>query len=174
MIIYLIGLPGVGKTTLGRKVATELNYQFLDLDNQIEKKYGNSISKIFEIEGEDYFRKLEKRELEKTFKLDKFVIATGGGTPCFFDNITLMNKHGRTVYLFTTPKKILQYLSKAEIKKRPIFKGGEKKLEELYEIRTVYYEKATYKLDLEKRDYFNQLIQIIGKNGNTMLNDLNY
>jgi len=97
--IYILGYMGSGKSTVGKKLAKELGYRFIDLDKAIEREYKTSISLLFYKYGEETFRKLEKKELEKTKDLNNYVIATGGGTPCFFDNMQFMNTNGTTLYI---------------------------------------------------------------------------
>ncbi len=99
MIIYLIGYMGSGKTTVGKKLARVLAYDFIDLDQQIESEIGQSIAEYFEQNGEEPFRKIEQKELHKTFQLENTVVSLGGGTPCFFDNLEQINQHGKSVYL---------------------------------------------------------------------------
>ncbi|MCU0441036.1 MAG: shikimate kinase [Bacteroidia bacterium] len=100
--IYLVGMMSVGKTSLGKQLASQLHYSFIDLDKQIEMKAGASISELFENEGELFFREMEKAVLHETASRDHVVIATGGGTPCFYDNMEWMNQVGKTVYLKAT------------------------------------------------------------------------
>src|SRR5258708_25113313 len=100
MKIFIIGLPGSGKTTLGKQVAEKLNLPFIDLDLEIEKLEGKTVQEIFAKRKENYFRELESRTL-KNFCSGKsdFVMATGGGAPGFFDNMDVMNNSGKTVFL---------------------------------------------------------------------------
>ena len=88
MRIYLIGLPGSGKTTLGKQVAKALNLTFIDMDEKIEQTEGKSISEIFSKEGEAYFRDIERAMLHQVAQEENCIISTGGGAPCFFDNMT--------------------------------------------------------------------------------------
>lgn len=81
--IYLLGMPGSGKSTLSKQLAKEINYHFLDLDEWIVQHERNSISEIFAIKGEEYFREIERKALLYSLTLQRTVIATGGGTPCF-------------------------------------------------------------------------------------------
>jgi shikimate kinase len=91
MKIYLIGFMGSGKTTLGRKMAQKLNCGFADLDERLSAHTGKSISELFASLGEAGFRKLEQEVLHKTAIDEDLVVSTGGGTPCFFDNMDWMN-----------------------------------------------------------------------------------
>lgn len=119
MLIYLIGYMGSGKTTVGKKLAVRLGYSFLDLDKKIENKYKISIPDLFTKYDEDIFRKLEQETLHDTINLTNTVISTGGGTPCFYNNMELINKHGLSVYLKMHPKSLCDRLIKSK-KKRPL------------------------------------------------------
>ena len=99
MNIFLIGFMGSGKSALGRKLASRMGYQFIDMDNLIEEKEGMSVRKIFRKKGEAGFRKMERKTLEKLIRKDKLVISTGGGVPCGPGNMGLINQHGISVYL---------------------------------------------------------------------------
>jgi len=90
---------GSGKSTFGKALAEEMGYGFMDLDLETEKLGKATISQIFNEKGEDAFRVLEQQALKATESLENTVIATGGGTPCFFDNMEWMNAQGLTVYL---------------------------------------------------------------------------
>jgi shikimate kinase len=119
MLIYLIGYMGCGKTTAGIKLALKLGFNFIDLDEEIENKQNKSISQLFEDEGQDAFRLIEKAELHKTFTLNNTIVSTGGGAPCFFDNMEQMNKHGKTVYIQLSPTNLIERL-RSEKDKRPL------------------------------------------------------
>lgn len=101
--VFLIGYMGSGKSTIGKKLATKLRCTFIDMDQTIEDMTGKSISTIFNDEGEDAFRQLEHSVLVSLASRKDTVISTGGGTPCFFDNMVMMNKLGLTVYLKMHP-----------------------------------------------------------------------
>jgi len=120
--IYLIGFMGAGKSTAGRKLARMLEYKHLDLDNVFETKYKINISQFFAKYNESLFRRLELKLLETTFEMDNVVISTGGGTPCFFDSIDKMNKHGITVYLEMPVGALVNRLQNAK-KPRPLVKN---------------------------------------------------
>jgi shikimate kinase len=98
--IFLIGMPGVGKTTIGRKLSLELQLPFIDLDEYIVRKHGQRIPELFAAKGENYFRQVEAEALrEVAASSGSAIVATGGGAPCFLDNMTFMNAHGTTVFL---------------------------------------------------------------------------
>ena len=104
--IFLIGYMGAGKTTLGRVLARKLGCDFIDLDIFIENRFHRSVRNLFETKGEDGFRKIERNVLLEVAEFQDVVIACGGGTPCFFDNMALMREHGFTVWL-TAPEPVL-------------------------------------------------------------------
>lgn len=119
MLIYLIGFMGSGKTTVGKKLATQLNYNIIDLDDQIEEKYRITIPDIFNRFDENAFRKIEHDVLLETINLKNTVISTGGGTPCFFNNMEIINKNGTSVYLKLHPKSIHKRLLESK-RRRPL------------------------------------------------------
>jgi shikimate kinase len=110
MKIFLIGFMGSGKTTLGRKLAARMNYEFIDLDHKLEQQVELSIAEYFSLFGEDAFRKLEAEVLRKTAYSDNVIISTGGGLPCYFDNMDWMKANGKVVYLKLTPKTLADRL----------------------------------------------------------------
>lgn len=107
-IIFLIGFMGCGKTRLGKKLASKTNRPFVDLDELIEEKQGKTIIQIFENLGENGFRELEMQTLQNTKFDSNTIVSTGGGAPCFYDNIAWMNAHGLTIFL-DTPMVILAH-----------------------------------------------------------------
>jgi shikimate kinase len=120
MKIFLIGFMGCGKTHWGRELSHKLQLPFFDLDNVIEEKEEKDISSIFAEMGEEYFRMLEKDVLYMlTESHDGFVMACGGGTPCFFNNIDYMKKHGATVWINCSVECLYNRLVK-EKSKRPL------------------------------------------------------
>lgn len=146
MRIFLVGYMGSGKSTLGRTVAHKLGLDFVDMDRYIEWKKGKSVPSIFAEEGEAGFRKIEKQALKALSLRKNIVISTGGGTPCYFDNMDFMNSCGITVYLNVPPEELAERLSTAK-KERPLIKN--KGMDELtafikegLEIRHKYYSKS--------------------------------
>lgn len=117
--IFLIGFMGCGKTYWGRIWAEQTGKDFYDLDEMIESETGKSIAAIFEDEGEDYFRKIETATLQSFADKQNCLIACGGGTPCFNNNMQWMNKNGTAVYLQATAGYILKRVS-GEKDKRPL------------------------------------------------------
>ncbi|MDO9510795.1 MAG: shikimate kinase [Bacteroidales bacterium] len=146
MLVYLIGYMGCGKSTIGPRLARLLEYQWLDLDEAIEDKYHISIHKIFEKYGEENFRMIEKTALEQTFSLNNTVISTGGGTPCYFDNLQIMKANGLVIYIKLSPGMLLNRLSISK-KPRPILRDLsaddlKNKITDQIIQRSEFYEKA--------------------------------
>ena len=110
---------GAGKTTLGKALAKTMNLQFIDLDDFIVARYHKTIKDIFAEVGEDGFRNLERRALDEVSEYEDVVISLGGGTPCFFDNMEVVRKAGRSVYLKPTEDVLLQRLIEGK-HKRPL------------------------------------------------------
>jgi shikimate kinase len=122
MKIFLIGFMGCGKTHLGRQLGDKLHIPFFDLDAKVEEKEEMQIKEIFEKEGEEYFRLLEKDVLHLlTESHPNFVMACGGGTPCFYNNIDYMKKQGTTVWLNCSVDCLHERLKK-EKENRPLIK----------------------------------------------------
>ncbi len=117
--IFLIGFMGSGKSTLGRALAEATGLDFIDLDTYIERRFHANIREIFAREGEAGFRELERRMLEEVSQFQDVIIACGGGTPCFFDNIHTMNRSGQTVFLEASHSRLLERL-KAGRRRRPL------------------------------------------------------
>ncbi|ANQ49428.2 shikimate kinase [Flammeovirga sp. MY04] len=97
MRIYLVGMPGSGKSTLAKALSEQLDLPFYDMDDEIVNQENRSIPEIFEKEGEEYFRKVEQ-QIVQNFHPENSIIATGGGAPCFFDNMEVLNGLGITVF----------------------------------------------------------------------------
>lgn len=139
---------GSGKSTLGKKLASKLKLDFIDLDEYFEQKFRTSITLFFERFGEASFRSLEHEVLKEVIeKHSNIVISTGGGTPCFFNNIELMNQHGTTVYLKLPPAVLASRLSNSPFRyRRPKLKGLDKR--EMLETVTSHL--------IEREQFYNQ------------------
>ena len=142
---------GSGKSTLGRRLADYSDMQFIDMDHYIEKRNCKSIPQIFSEEGEEEFRKKERRALEELSEFTDTVIATGGGAPCFFDNIGLMNQTGKTVYLNIPPEILADRLLKSKTE-RPLIKGKSPEelvrfIDETLRKRDTFYSRAQYQIN---------------------------
>ena len=110
MVIFLVGFMGCGKSTVGRRLAAAGGYNFVDLDEVVAEKAGMSIPEIFATQGEEAFRKLEREAIEQLSLQDRTVVATGGGAPCYGDNMRLLSERGTTVYLKMSARKLSQRL----------------------------------------------------------------
>jgi shikimate kinase len=159
--IFLIGYMGSGKTTLGRALAAALDLQFIDLDHYIEQRYRKTIAQLFAESGEDGFREIERRVLHEVGEFENVIISTGGGTPCFFDNVDYMNAQGTTVNLDVPVERLFIRLSIAR-SKRPLIK--DKNDAELKEFiveqlgkRAPHYEKAHYTFRADKLEDQTQI-----------------
>ncbi|MBP3408894.1 MAG: shikimate kinase [Bacteroidaceae bacterium] len=159
--IFLLGYMGAGKTTLGRALAAALGLQFIDLDCYIEERFRKTISQIFAEKGEDEFRNIERRMLHEAGEFEDVIISTGGGTPCFFDNVEYMNSQGTTVFLDVPVERLFIRLSIAR-HKRPLIK--EKNDEELRTFiaeqlgkRLPHYSKATHTFRADKLEDKRQI-----------------
>lgn len=122
MKLFLIGYMGSGKSTVGKFLAQKLSSDFIDFDDYIEKKQGKTISEIFQTEGEKKFRELENESLKKLLVKKNTVISLGGGTPCFHNNMELINQNGTSVYIEMSVDALAKRLIKAR-KKRPLIEG---------------------------------------------------
>lgn len=150
MIIYLIGYMAAGKTTIGRLLAGRLGYSFVDTDEWISNETGLSVSDYFKMQGENAFRLEEQRLLRYVSMSERTVVACGGGMPCFFDNINLMNQSGFTVWL-NTPYEVLISRLKDVNHQRPLLENVQKLedfvVQQLAE-RSVYYKQAKIHISL--------------------------
>ena len=165
MRYFLIGFMGTGKSYWGKQWAQAHNLSFYDLDEEIEKLEGEKISQLFDSKGESYFRKKEKETLHSFFTKDNFILSCGGGTPCFYNNMSKMNAAGATIYLKTDIDELVQRLS-AEKEIRPLIKDVKDEalkdfiLQKLNE-REPFYKKAAYHFNTKylTNDNFQRIIR---------------
>ena len=148
--IFLIGYMGAGKTTVGKVLSRQLGLSFIDLDHYIEGRYGQ----LFAEKGEDAFRDIERRMLREVAAFEDVLVSTGGGAPCFFDNMEFMNGAGQTVYLKVSVEELAKRLELCK-STRPILKGrsgDELKafIAESLEKREPFYSKASIVFDAEE------------------------
>ncbi len=164
--IFLTGYMGAGKTTLGKALARALNLSFVDLDWYIEERYHKTVGELFAERGEAGFRELERAMLHEVAAIEDVVVSTGGGAPCFFDNMEYMNRKGKTVFLDVHPDVLFRRLRVAK-QQRPILQG--KTDEELQsfivqalEKRAPFYTRAQYIFsgdELENRWQIDQSVK---------------
>lgn len=166
MRVFLIGFMGSGKSKKGRKLAAQLGFDFVDMDEWVEKHAGKSIPEIFQEMGEDYFRTLEFEALLKISLLSNVVVSTGGGSPCYFNAIDKMNETGISIYLKGSPAFLRERLLESK-KKRPLIENFnaeellrfiEAKLTE----RAPVYQKATYTVEalgLRTKELFDIVLE---------------
>lgn len=140
MKIILIGMPGCGKTTIGKMAAEDMNLKFIDLDEEIVKSLGKSINSIFADSGEEVFRKLETEALEKALLNDDTVISTGGGIVKFSRNIELAKKAGGHIVFIDRPLDLI--IGDIDTSERPLLKEGADRLKNLYSERYELYRSA--------------------------------
>lgn len=120
--VFLIGFMGCGKSTLGRALSERSALGFIDLDSLIEERCGMSVSRIFALHGEARFRAIERQALADVAATENVVVACGGGTPCFFDNMSLMTRSGLTVWLEASHLTLMRRL-RAAAAERPLIAG---------------------------------------------------
>ncbi len=150
MSVVLIGMMGVGKTTLGRQAAASIHYRFVDLDHEVEEIAGAKVARIFEEEGEDSFRELETLALTRLQGMKGIVLGAGGGAPLKEGNIELMREIGPIIFLRASMETLEARLSNSK-RKRPLLEGGnlDVKLSKLYDERKEIYARADFTIDVD-------------------------
>ena len=166
--IILLGYMGSGKSAVGRFLAQQKSFSFIDLDEYIEEKEQKTIAEIFTLKGEIYFRKLEIKYLEEILnKASNTILSLGGGTPCFGNNMDFINgfKNWKSVYLRTSIKELTERLFE-ERKKRPLIAHNDSK-EQLSEFiakhlfeRSIYYNKALVSLQTDDKSISEIALEI--------------
>lgn len=168
--LVLLGLPGSGKSTFGKYISNVLNLPYYDLDQLIEQRSEMKIPDIFSQQGEGKFRTLETETLSWVLQQDEaFVLASGGGCPCFNDNMELINKKGISVYLDVPLLEISHRLGGTKIQNRPMFQGLnpaeiQNKLKSLLIQRSYFYDQAQIKLsgiDFSTELFVSELISLL-------------
>jgi len=162
MLVFLVGFMGCGKSYIGRKIAPAMEFAYVDMDKAIEEQEQQTVKQIFETKGEAYFRKLEHNFLLEINKDDNIIISTGGGVPCFHNNMEIMNQKGITIYLNRDKELVLSRLKKG-IEKRPLLQGlTDDELANFYDSklaeRKQFYEQA--KIFAHNSDYV-EIIKLI-------------
>ncbi|WP_085537556.1 shikimate kinase [Massilibacteroides vaginae] len=151
--IFLIGYMGAGKTTVGKQLASRMGLSFVDLDLHIEARYHKSVRELFAERGEDAFREIERKMLHEVAEFENVLVSTGGGSPCFFDNMEFMNRSGQTVYLKVSVQELTKRLETCR-QTRPVLKdrSGEslfRFIDENIQKREPYYNQASVVFDAE-------------------------
>ncbi|MEI8202853.1 MAG: shikimate kinase [Bacteroidota bacterium] len=147
MKICLVGFMGCGKSTLGQQLADRLNLEFIDLDSTFEEKYHMQITSFFEWFGEAKFREFETQLLAEVLEKDNYILSTGGGTPCFFDNMKNIKEKTFSIYIKVSPEILTQRLNHTK-KKRPIIQNF-KKDDLLSFIKNIIPEREKYYLQAD-------------------------
>ena len=167
--VVLVGLPGSGKSTFGRQLAVEMGFPFLDLDQLIEARYQLKVSEIFSMHGEGIFRDWESLVLQEILMQDRaFILASGGGTPCFNENMDLINTEAISVYLDVPLNLISDRLQTSKAQQRPLFQGLDQgeltlKLKSLLVSREYFYNQSKIKLSGENFSAELLLVELISR-----------
>jgi shikimate kinase len=166
MRIYLIGYMGSGKTTLGHQLASALGLLFIDLDKYIEERNYKTVPQLFSEFGEDEFRIRERKALEEVSDFNDVVVSTGGGAPCFLDNMELMNRTGITLFLNIDIPTLVERLLKSKTD-RPLIRGKSNEeltvfIHEMLRKRLPYYEQAQLRIS-QSDSLLEDVLDIIRK-----------
>ena len=159
--IIIIGYMGAGKTTVGRALSKDLGMPFYDLDWYIESRMRRSVKQIFDQEGEEGFRKTERNMLHEVAEFENVILSCGGGTPCFFDNMSYLNRQGQTIYLKAQPEVLYSHLKMGKVV-RPLLlnkTADEVKafITEQLSQREPYYLKAQHIVDVNLLDTYDKI-----------------
>jgi shikimate kinase len=165
MKVFIVGYMCSGKSTIGKKLAKNMGLAFVDLDQYIEQKYKSTIAKLFETYDEALFRKLENEALAELLPREDVVIATGGGTPCFLDNMKLMKANGLTIFIEMHQNSLLQRICDSKRPRPLLAKIKEAELPAFIKLhlaeRTSFYKQAqlTVKGENASIDQISKLIR---------------
>jgi len=157
MKVYIVGFMAAGKTTVGRELASRIGAPFFDLDELIESAEQMTVKDIFATNGEPYFRKREKDILRSTKHLDRGVIATGGGTFCFDENMQFIRSEGLSVYL-SAPYAMLRGRVGTKSAERPLFRD-DVAAHELYASRIKYYRMADVTIEIREDETQGEIVE---------------
>ena len=165
--IILIGPMGAGKTTIGRQLSKKLSMQFFDSDYEIEQRTGADIPWIFEIEGEEGFRKRESQVIEELIKMENIVLSTGGGVILKQENRDVLSDNGLVIYLKSTPEKLFKRT--AGDKRRPLLQGNDRlaQIKKILQEREPFYQSLADEIintdKLTVRQIVNEIVKIVKK-----------
>ena len=159
--IFLIGYMGAGKTTVGKVLSRQLGLSFIDLDHYIEGRYHKTVGQLFAEKGEEACRDIERRMLREVAAFEDVLVSTGGGAPCFFDNMEFMNRTGKTVFLNVHPDVLFRRLRIAK-QQRPILQGRQDDelmdfIIQALEKRAPFYRQAQYIFDADELEDRRQI-----------------
>lgn len=156
MRIYLVGYMSAGKSTTAKRLANRLGLEAFDTDRLFEARYRISVNDFFQKYDEPLYRKLETQILHDTLQYDNAVIATGGGTACFNDNMAWMNQNGFTVFLRISPQSAVVRLSQSKVRRPKVYGKSTEELEAFiqknYTERLPFYEQAQLTVKAEDLD----------------------
>ena len=163
--VFLIGFMGAGKTSVGKELSAKMKCSFVDLDLFIERRFHQTIRQIFKEKGEEAFREIETKALREVAEFEDVVISTGGGTPCFNQNMKFMNEQGTTVYLKVSNEELVRRINLNK-SARPLlkdFSGDElsRFVEETMANRKQFYEQAKIVYNIEKQGIEMDALSII-------------
>jgi len=162
--VFLIGFMGAGKTTIGKKLALRLGLNFLDTDKFIEIRYKTSVNDLIQDRGMDVFRMIEHEVLKELISYKNYIFATGGGLPCFYENMKLINSNGISIYIQHEPKMLLNRLINSKKKRILIQDKNEDELLRYIELtlneREFFYKKAHFSIS-GKNLNFNDFVNIL-------------
>lgn len=162
--IFLIGYMGSGKSTVGKMLQANTDWDFVDMDEYIEKKHNMTVQDIFAEKGENAFREIERQTLEELLRKKKLIVATGGGVPCFNNNMQLINRHAVSVYLKFAPEDLALRLEISGVEKRPLLQNrrGADLLQFVKKSladRVKYYEQATVSVEGTDEEIYRQILK---------------
>lgn len=159
--IALIGFMGTGKTSVGKLVAEQLHFDYLDTDEMIQSATGKTIAEIFKNEGEKNFRELEEKVVEEISVRTKTVVSTGGGLPVNPNNLATLKSHALVVCLWASPEKIWERVKNQS--HRPLLhdENPQQKIRELLAAREPFYKKADVLLNTELRSLREVAQQVV-------------
>lgn len=172
--IILIGYMGAGKTTLGKLLAQRMGLEFLDLDWYIESRFRMTVSQLFASRGEEGFRVIERNMLHEVAEFENVLIASGGGAPCFFDNMEYMNSQATTVYLKASPEILRTHLRMSKQQRPLIAQKNDEQLDafirETLDKREPYYSKAKIVFDTGLLDNGHRIQDAVEKLEKAIIN----
>ena len=165
--VIFVGYMGAGKTTIGKALSDQLKMTFFDLDWYIEDRFHRKITEIFAEKGESGFREIERNMLHEVAEFENVIISSGGGTPCFFDNMEYMNQQAMTVYLKASPEVLCHHLEYGK-SKRPLLKDKTEEemlsfITESLKVREPFYNKAKHIFNVDPLDTIADIKLSVGK-----------